>query len=114
MTLRPLAIAALLAAGLASAPAPAYAIDTVVLTLKDNKFDRTEITVPANERFRIQVHNQDATPAEFESTDLRVEKIIVPGGSIIVNAGPLKPGQYQFFDEYHPDTATGRLTAEAR
>jgi hypothetical protein len=26
-------------------------------------------------------------------------------------AGPLKPGTYKFFDDYHPDTATGTITA---
>jgi len=25
-------------------------------------------------------------------------------------AGPLKPGTYKFFDDYHPDTAVGTLT----
>lgn len=104
----------LLAVAILLAATPAFAMDTVVLTLKDNKFDQTNLSVPANERFRIQIHNQDATPAEFESSDLRVEKIIVPGGSITVNAGPLKPGTYKFFDEYHPDTATGAMTAGPR
>ena len=69
---------------------------------------------PANERFRIEVINQDATPAEFESSDLRAEKIVVPGGKITVIAGPLKPGTYKFFDDYHPDTAKGTLTAVER
>jgi len=67
--------------------------------------------VPAGERFRIEVENQDPTPAEFESNDLRIEKIVVPGGRIAVMAGPLKPGTYKFFDDYHPDEAKGTLTA---
>ena len=54
--------------------------------------------------------NEDDTPAEFESSDLRVEKIVVPGGTIAVTAGPLKPGTYVFFDDYHPDDAKGMLT----
>ncbi len=70
---------------------------------------RPRCTPPANERFRIEITNQDATPAEFESTDLRAEKIVVPGGKITVMAGPLKPGTYAFFDDYHPDTAKGTL-----
>lgn len=93
---------------------PVLAAETVVLTLKDNRFDRTEVRVPSGERFRIEVRNQDKTPAEFESSDMKIEKIIVPGGTITVNAGPLKPGTYKYFDEYHPDTATGVLIAEAR
>ncbi len=87
------------------------AAEPVTLTLKDNQFTPREARVPAGERFRIEVQNLDATPAEFESAELRVEKIIVPGGKISVMAGPLKPGTYKFFDDYHPQSATGTLTA---
>jgi len=87
------------------------AAEPITLSIKDHRFTPTEVTVPAGERFRIEVQNQDTTPAEFESSDLRVEKIIVPGGKITVMAGPLKPGTYKFFDDYHPDTATGAITA---
>ena len=89
------------------------AADPVTLTLKDHHFAPSELRVPAGERFRIEVENKDATPAEFESSDLRVEKIVVPGGKIAVMVGPLKPGIYKFFDDYHPDTATGTMTAVA-
>jgi heme/copper-type cytochrome/quinol oxidase subunit 2 len=106
---RPLAaLGALLAGG-----AVALAADAVTLTLKDHHFAPSELRVPAGERFRIEVENKDATPAEFESSDLRVEKIVVPGGKIAVMVGPLKPGIYKFFDDYHPDTATGTMTAVA-
>lgn len=101
-----------LAAALALvAAAPASAAEPVRLVIKDHSFTPAEITVPANERFRIEVENQDPTPAEFESSELRAEKIIVPGGKITVMVGPLKPGTYPFVDEYHPDTAKGTLTA---
>jgi hypothetical protein len=92
---------------------PTSAADAVSLILKDHHFTPAELTVPAGVRFHIQVSNQDDTPAEFESNDLRVEKIAAPGVSITVIAGPLKPGTYKFFDDYHPDVATGILTAVA-
>jgi hypothetical protein len=91
----------------------AHAAEPVNLVIKDHKFTPADVTVPAGVRFRIQVVNQDDTPAEFESADLRVEKIAPPGISIAVNAGPLKPGTYKFFDDYHPDLATGTVTAVA-
>jgi hypothetical protein len=94
--------------------ATALAADPVVLRLKDHRFTPSEVTVTAGERFRIEVENQDDTPAEFESGDLRVEKIVVPGGKISVMAGPLKPGTYKFFDDYHPDAASGVVTAVER
>ncbi len=90
---------------------PALA-DTVELDLATHKFTPADVTVPANQRFQIKVTNHDQTPAEFESHDLKVEKIVVPGGSVTVNAGPLKPGTYQFFDDYHPDDAKGAVTAK--
>lgn len=98
-----------LAIACAAVPGAAPAAETVTLTLKDHGFNPAEVRAPANERFRIEITNQDATPAEFESSDLRAEKIIVPGGKITVMAGPLKPGTYAFFDDYHPDTAKGTV-----
>jgi hypothetical protein len=102
-----------LVCALLPSPRAALAADVTALTLKDHRFVPNAVSVPAGERFRIEVENQDSTPAEFESADLRIEKIIVPGGKIAVMAGPLKPGIYKFFDDYHPDTATGTMTAVA-
>jgi hypothetical protein len=99
------------AVAFATAGLSAIAAEPVQLTLKDHKFTPSEVNVPANQRFRIEVANQDTTPAEFESSDLRVEKIVVAGGKIAVMAGPLKPGTYGFFDDYNPDTAKGTLLA---
>lgn len=99
--------ALLLAVGL---PSAAWAAEPVSLTLKDHRFTPSEVSAPAGERFKIEITNQDDTPAEFESSDLRAEKIVTPGSKITVSAGPLKPGAYQFFDDYHPDVAKGLLT----
>ena len=92
----------------------ARAEDGYRIILKDHTFNPATIDVPANVRFRVEVENQDATPAEFESSDLKVEKIVVGGGKISVFAGPLKPGSYSFFDDYHPDQAKGTVTAVQR
>jgi len=89
----------------------AWAAEPVQLVLKDNRFSPGQVQVRAGERFRIEVQNLDATPAEFESSDLKVEKIVAPGGKITVMAGPLKPGTYSFFDDYHPDSAKGTIVA---
>lgn len=98
-----------MASACAAAAHGAWAAEPLTLTLKGHGFAPAEIAAPPNERFRIVITNQDATPAEFESSDLRAEKIIVPGGKITVMAGPLKPGAYAFFDDYHPDTAKGSV-----
>ncbi len=95
----------------AACPPAARAAEPVQLTLKDHGFTPATVRVPANQRLRFEITNQDATPAEFESSDLRAEKIVVPGGTISVMAGPLRPGTYAFFDDYHPDTAKGTVIA---
>jgi hypothetical protein len=86
--------------------------EPIVLDITDHKFAPAEFSVPANQKFQIRVTNHDSTPAEFESHDLKVEKVVVPGGTVTVTAGPLKPGTYQFFDDYHPDDAHGVVTAK--
>jgi plastocyanin len=98
----------------AGAAAPALADDaaTVRITLKDHKFDPAEPTVPAGKPIVIQLANQDATPAEFESKELRVEKVVAGGGSITVKVRALKPGRYRFFDDYHEATTQGFLVAQ--
>ena len=106
--IRALILAALIsinASGIASA-------DPIALSLSGHKFSPAEVTAPAGQKFQIKVTNNDDTPAEFESHDLKVEKIVVPGGTITVTAGPLKPGTYQFFDDYHPDDAHGTMTVK--
>lgn len=40
--------------------------------------------------------------------------MVVGGGTISVSAGPLKPGTYKFYDEFHEQTAIGTLTAVAK
>jgi hypothetical protein len=105
-------IAALTLFAAAALPSAAPADELVTLTIKDQRFTPETVNVPSGQRFSIGVVNQDPTPAEFESNDLHVEKIVVSGGKITVNIGPLKPGSYKFFDDYHPDT-TGTMTATA-
>ena len=103
------ALAFLLFAG--SPLSQAHADELLSLKLKDHQFSPTELSVPAGERFRIELENLDETPAEFESSGLKVEKIVVGGSKIVVRVGPLRPGVYPFFDDYHPDQAKGTLTA---
>jgi hypothetical protein len=82
------------------------------LTLRDHKFTPTEIKAPANAAFVIIVTNQDPTPEEFESTSMKVEKIVAPNSEIKVRVRTLKPGRYDFWGEYHQDTAKGVLIVE--
>src|SRR6186997_3499064 len=102
-----LGLAGLLAMGAAAARADDY-----VLTIKDHRFTPTEINIPANKRVQITVVNDDATPEEFESKEMKVEKVIPGKSKGVVRVGPLKPGRYPFFGEFHDATAKGTLIAE--
>lgn len=92
-------------------PFASYAEDYVI-TLKDQKFSPQELTIPAGEKVKLTVKNMDAATAEFESHDLRREKLIAPGAEIVVSIGPLKPGKYEYFDEFHEDTSRGMIVAK--
>jgi heme/copper-type cytochrome/quinol oxidase subunit 2 len=106
-----LLLALAVSAGLVAAPAPAQEA-AVRITLKDHKFQPAEARVPANKPVRIEVHNMDSTPAEFESKTLRVEKVVAGGATITLQVRPLAPGRYRFFDDYHEDTTEGYLVVE--
>ena len=82
---------------------------TFTLTLRNNRFVPSELEVPANTRIKLLVVNEDSTPEEFESHELKREKIVTGKGTITVLVGPLAPGRYPFFGEFHMDTAQGAL-----
>jgi hypothetical protein len=74
---------------------------TVEIAVKDKKFEPAELKAPANARIVIHITNRDATAMEFESKDLKVEKVVAANGEGIVRVGPLKPGKYEFFDDFN-------------
>jgi hypothetical protein len=91
-----------LVAGPGAAPARAeqYAA-TVEIAVKDKKFDPVEVKAPADKRIVIRVINRDGAAMEFESKSLKVEKVVAANSEGIVRVGPLKPGKYEFFDDFN-------------
>lgn len=91
----------------------AWAADNeFALAIRGHRFEPAEIRVPANQKVKLVVHNQDSTPEEFESHELNREKVIAPGTKANIYVGPLKPGRYPFFGEFNEKTARGILIAE--
>ena len=84
----------------------------VLLIIRNHRFEPTELKVPAGQRIKLLVHNQDGTPEEFESHSLNREKVIPAGAKATLFIGPLKPGRYEFFGEYNEATAKGAVVAE--
>jgi hypothetical protein len=85
---------------------------SVTLTIKGNRFEPAEITIPRDTKVRLVVRNEDATAEEFESYELNREKIVPPNGEIVLFIGPLDAGVYPFFGEFHQDTAQGRVIVQ--
>lgn len=106
-------LAILFATGIAGLAAASSAQDTKFsVSIKDHKFDPPTVEVPSGVKFILIVKNLDPTPEEFESYELNREKIVSGNGEISVFLGPLEPGQYPFFGEFHADTAQGQLIAK--
>jgi plastocyanin len=82
------------------------------LVIRNHKFEPEEIRVPAGKRVSLYVANEDSTPEEFDSTALKVEKVIAGRSKALVRIGPLEAGRYEFIGEFHADTAKGAVIAE--
>ncbi len=79
------------------------------LVISEHRFEPAELEIPAGVKVRLVIENRDDTPEEFESYELNREKIVPGKGTITVFVGPLKPGRYPFFGEFHEKTAQGVL-----
>ncbi len=84
----------------------------VSLSIKDHQFIPAELKVPAGKKIKLLVSNLDSTPEEFESHELNREKLIAGKGKATIYVGPLAPGKYPFFGEFHEKTARGVIVAE--
>jgi plastocyanin len=101
-----------LLAGVPAVRAQAPAPPEIALTIEQHRFSPEELKVKAGQAFVLAITNKDATPEEFESKELRVEKIIPANKTLKLRMPALKAGTYKFFGEYHEATAKGRIVAE--
>ncbi|MEY2893613.1 MAG: hypothetical protein RJA98_3521 [Pseudomonadota bacterium] len=85
---------------------------TVALTLRNHQFEPAIVKVPAGQKVKLLVRNEDKTVEEFESKSLKREKLVPAGTTVTIVIGPLKPGRYSFFGEFHEATAKGEVVAE--
>lgn len=104
-------LGALVASALSISSAAA-AENAFTLTIKDHRFEPAELRVPANQPATLTVKNLDATPEEFESKSLRIEKVIPGNSEATFTLRPLKAGRYKFEGEFHDNTAKGEVIAE--
>jgi hypothetical protein len=93
-------------------PAHGQELPSYELTIRAGRFYPETIEVPANTKFKLRIRNEGPGAEEFESIELRKEKVLAPGASSFLIFQPLKPGTYKFFGEFHPETAQGRIVAK--
>jgi len=82
------------------------------VVIEGHKFTPDRIEVPAGKKVKLLVENKDATPEEFESSALKVEKVIAGKSKATIYVGPLKAGEYKFAGEYNAKTAQGVIVAK--
>jgi hypothetical protein len=100
-------------ASLLSVGRPALAADdpTFAIEFKDGTVTPARVEVPAKTRFRLELKNSGKTPAEFESNEMKKEKVLAPGTTSSLIIRSLDPGEYKFFDDFHQQ-AKGVLVAK--
>jgi hypothetical protein len=94
----------LLAALLGLAAGTVSAAEPLQLLIRSQGFMPQEIAVPAGEQVQLVIVNQDDLPAEFESYDLSREIVVPAHGQVKVFIGPLEPGRYRFFNDFHRES----------
>lgn len=83
---------------------PAFAADPLQISIKDQAFQPAEFSIPAGQKVEIVIRNLDDLPAEFESYDLSREIVIPAHGQVKLFIGPLDPGRYRFFNDFHQES----------
>lgn len=89
--------------------ATAYEIENHTIEIVDHKFVPNIIEGSEGKVIKLEIKNQDKTVEEFESLDLKREKIVPGKKKIVITVGPLKKGEYKFFGEFYQETAQGKL-----
>ena len=82
------------------------------LTIRNHQFEPATLKVPAGQKVKLLVRNEDKSVEEFESKSLKREKLVPAGSTVTIVIGPLKPGRYSFVGEFHEATAKGEVVVE--
>ena len=82
------------------------------ISLENHRFTPDRLEIPAGKKVKVSVENKDATPEEFESNALKIEKVIPGKSKATIFVGPLKAGEYTFVGEFNEKTAKGVIVAK--
>lgn len=106
------AVALALAPFVPAQPSHAEEPASTAITIKDHRFEPSEIHMPTGKPAALVVTNTDDTAEKFDSSALKIEKVIVAGHKASIRLRPLGPGRFPFMGEFHPDTAQGTVVSE--
>lgn len=114
MTMRAVIMAVIAGLVVVSGQHPALADDepTFRIEFKDGLISPMRLDVPAKTRIRLELVNLGDMPAEFESLELRKERVVAPHSETVMVIRTLDPGEYPFFDDFHPGAAPAVLVAK--
>src|SRR5258708_1217175 len=109
ITMRKLILAAICAIAMLPVPASQAQQPTEVQgTYSNGQFQASELRGPPDKPITVRVKNLDAKAMEFESKSLRVEKVVAAKSEGVINVRALKPGRYEFYDDFN-EKARGAL-----
>lgn len=103
--IRPLLFAAALYTSAAQADLLTYTV-----MAKDGRLTPATLAVPAGVRFKIIIENAGVRTDRVRKPATQKGKGAGPRYFMVI--APLKPGEYDFFDEFHPDISKGRIVAK--
>jgi hypothetical protein len=92
------AVAVPLAGAASAQEMPVFKIE-----MRDGTITPSVIEAPANTPFKFEISNTGQTPVEFESLELKREKVLAPGATSSIVFRRVEPGEYEFFDDFHPE-----------
>jgi heme/copper-type cytochrome/quinol oxidase subunit 2 len=110
-TTRKLAFVTVCTAVLPLSAASAQQATEIQLSYSKGQFQPREVRAPANRPVVFRIKNLDGKAMEFESNSLRVEKVVAANSQGVVNVRALKPGRYEFYDDFN-ESARGALVVE--
>jgi Cupredoxin-like domain len=92
-------------------PSLAQQAAEVQVTYSNGQFQPSEVRAPADKPIALRLKNLDGKAMEFESKSLRVEKVVAAKSEGIINVRALKPGRYEFYDDFN-EKARGALNVQ--
>ncbi len=93
-------------------PGPAMAAaPTQTIAIHKEGFVPAHLELSPGVKVKLTITNEGDLPAEFESFDLSREIIVPVNQSVTVFVGPLRAGQYEFFNDFNP-AMRGNITVK--